>query len=97
MATVRYGGRDGTFDHGEFQVWTVSVDEQLNVVRMSPRRLKTPEPLIPVSRDPQAFADLRAEDLRALVGSFKKESQAKEMAQRLRRDGLETLIRADGS
>ena len=63
VATVRYNGPEGMFDNGEFQVWTVAVDPEQEVVKMSPRRFKNPEPLIAVSRDASAFTGLTPKDL----------------------------------
>jgi hypothetical protein len=63
VTAVRYGGRDGSFDNGEFQVWTLSVDTQRNAIKMSPRRFREPERWIAFSRDAAALAGLGSDDL----------------------------------
>ncbi|MDX2223572.1 MAG: hypothetical protein SFV21_12530 [Rhodospirillaceae bacterium] len=63
VATVRYGGKAGQFDNGEFQVWTVAVDAERKAVRMSPRRFKDPDKYKDRALDAAAFAGLAPSDL----------------------------------
>ncbi len=63
VATVRYGGKSGSFDNGEFQVWTLSVDAARKAVKMSPRRFKDPAKYVDKALDAAAFKDLMAADL----------------------------------
>ena len=63
VSTVRYGGRDGTFDNGEFQVWTLTIDESKGGVKMAPRRFKSPEDYIENDRNPSAFTQLQPSEL----------------------------------
>lgn len=69
VATVRYGGKDGRFDAGEFLVWTLGVDSEAAVVRMWPRRFKDPDRFKAVAQDAAAFRGLRADDLAAAEGA----------------------------
>lgn len=63
ISTVRYGGRDGQFDNGEFQVWTLTVDEERSAVKMAPRRFKTPDDYIENGLNAAAFATLTPDEL----------------------------------
>jgi CpeT/CpcT family (DUF1001) len=63
VGTVRYGGKDGMFDNGEFQVWTLSVDAERKAVKMAPRRFKEPAKYIDIARDADKLKGLKAEDL----------------------------------
>ena len=58
VSTVRYGGRDGQFDHFEFQVWTLTIDAERDAVEMKPRRFKAPEKFLADNRNPRAFKGL---------------------------------------
>jgi hypothetical protein len=63
VATVRYGGQDGLFDNGEFQVWTLEVDAAKAAIRMWPRRFKDPARYKDRALDATAFRGLAAADL----------------------------------
>ena len=63
VAQVRYGGDSGTFDAGEFQVWTVAVDAERKAVKMSPRRFKDPDKYKDKALDAAAFKGLTPADL----------------------------------
>ncbi len=63
VSTVRYGGRDGQFDNGEFQVWTLNIDRGKGAVLMKPQRFKMPATYIANNRNPNAFKDLAASEL----------------------------------
>jgi hypothetical protein len=55
VSTVRYGGRRGQLDNGEFQVWTLSVDSEKGAVKMALQRFKTPEDYIENDRNPAGY------------------------------------------
>lgn len=63
VMTVRYNGADGMWDNGEFQTWTVHVDEDRGMVRMDPHRFKDPEHYKPISRDAAAMAGMTKDEL----------------------------------
>ena len=63
VSTVRYGGRDGRFDNGEFQVWALIIDEDKGGVKMAPRRFKSPDDYIENDRNPAASTQLQPTEL----------------------------------
>lgn len=63
VMTVRYNGADGMWDNGEFQTWTVTVDEPRGMVRMDPHRFKDPEHYKPIARDADAMAGMTKDEL----------------------------------
>ena len=63
VVTLRDDGPQGRIDLIEFQVWTLTVDEERDAIKMAPRRFKTPEAFTQVTRDPSAFKDFKADDL----------------------------------
>jgi len=63
VGTVRYGGKEGQFDGGEFQVWTLTVDAERKAVKMSPRRFKEPEKYFADARDAEKLKGLKTDDL----------------------------------
>lgn len=69
VAQVRYGGDAGSFDDGEFLLWSVSVDAQQRAVRMSPRRFRAPQRFRDRALAPAAFRELTAADLQPAEGA----------------------------
>lgn len=63
VVTLRDDGPEGRIDMVEFQVWSLSVDEERGAVKMVPQRFRTPEAYTSVTRDPAAFKDFKASDL----------------------------------
>ncbi|MDX2144283.1 MAG: CpcT/CpeT family chromophore lyase [Rhodospirillaceae bacterium] len=69
VGTVRYGGKDGQFDNGEFQVWTLGVDQARQAVKMSPRRFKDPARYVEIARDAEKLKGLTPDDLKPAEGA----------------------------
>ncbi len=63
VATVHSGSKDAAFDQSEFQVWTLSVDQSRQVVRMSPRKFKDPAKYTPIATDAAKLKGLAASEL----------------------------------
>ena len=63
VVTLRDDGPEGRVDMVEFQVWTLTVDAERKAVRMAPRRFKTPEDYVAITRNADAFNNLKASDL----------------------------------
>jgi len=69
VSQVRYGGDAGQFDDAEFQVWTLAVDADRKVVRMSPRRFRDPGRYKELAPDAAAFRGLTPADLLPAEGA----------------------------
>lgn len=64
VGSTRYGGPpDWYFDKTEFLVWTVSVTENGQHLKMSPRRFKDLEPKIPFAKNANAFLGVQPVEL----------------------------------
>lgn len=63
VVTLRNDGPDGPIDFVEFQVWTLTIDQNRNAVKMAPRRFRDPQAFADISYDPDKMKGLRAADL----------------------------------
>ena len=66
VSTVRYGGREGRFDDGEFQVWALT--PKGDDFEMVPRHFLDPDRFLPGHRTPETFAGLKPSDLKPSTG-----------------------------
>lgn len=63
VVTLRNDGPDGPIDFVEFQVWTLTIDDEYGAVKMAPRRFKNPQAFADISYDASKMKSLRAADL----------------------------------
>ena len=69
VAQVRYGGETGSFDDGEFQVWTLAVDANKKAVKMAAQKFKDPARYKANAFDAAAFKGLTPADLAPAEGA----------------------------
>jgi hypothetical protein len=69
VTTVRYGGKDGQFDAGEFQVWTLAVDAGRKAIKMAPQRFKEPDKYVGIALDAEKLRNLAPDALQPAEGA----------------------------
>lgn len=69
VATVTYGGPGGSFDDGEYQLWTLTAGENDAKVIMTPQSFKNPDWFISSAYDAQTYDGLTPDDLTAPLGA----------------------------